>query len=175
MPLLATLVLAAALAAPPSTTPAPGGAAPADPWGLLLPLVGDWVAEPTGKPGEPASGTASFAFDLDGQVLIRKNHAHLEPRAGEPSGAVHDDLLVIAREGGGLRATYWDNEGHVIRYTVTATPERITLESEPGPGPRFRLTYQPRLDGKVAVTFSMAPPGGELKPYQSGVMRRRAI
>jgi hypothetical protein len=180
MPLLATLALAALLAAPPATTPAKAGAAPAagdqaDPWGPLLPLVGEWVAEPSGQPGEPASATASFALDLDGQVLVRKNHVHLAPRDGQTHGAVHDDLLVVAREGAGLRATYWDNEGHVIRYAVTSAAGVVTLESEPGPGPRFRLTYQPRPDGRFTVTFSVAPPGGEFRPYQSGLMRRRAI
>jgi hypothetical protein len=180
--LLATLALSAALAAPPATTPATEAApvaAPAkarsDPWEPLQPLLGEWVAEPSGKPGEPASGTASFAFDLDGQVLVRKNHVHLEPIAGQSTGAVHDDLLVMAREGAGLRATYWDNEGHVIRYAVTAAAGTVTLESEPGPGPRFRLAYQPRPDGRYSVIFSIAPPGGEFRPYQAGTMRRLAI
>ena len=177
MSALPALLVAAALGATPTSTPAPGPAAttaptvaaaaspapiqaPADPWAPLRSLLGEWVAEPSGQPGEPAGATASFTLELDGQVLVRRNHVQFPPRAGEAAGAVHDDLLVIAREGPGLRATYWDNEGHVIRYQVTGEAGVITLESEP--------------EARYTVTFSIAaPPGGEFRLYQSGVMRRR--
>jgi hypothetical protein len=159
-------------AALPAATPA-GTRTPADPWAPLLPLVGEWVAEPSGLPDEPASATCAFALDLDNHVLVRKNHVHFAPRPGQLHGAVHDDLLVVAREGGSLRATYWDNEGHVIRYAVTSADGAVSLESEAGPGPRFRLTYQPVPDGRYAVTFAIAAPGEPFRPYQTGVMRRR--
>ena len=182
---LPALLLAAALGASPAPAPAAGpnpaaattpAVAPvaADPWAAFRPLLGEWVGEPSGQPGEPAGATASFTLELDGQVLVRRNHVQFPPRAGEAAGAVHDDLLVIAREGSALRATFWDNEGHVIRYQVTGAAGAITLESEPGPGPRFRLAYRPLPEGRYAVAFSIAaPPGGEYRLYQSGVMRRR--
>jgi hypothetical protein len=109
---------------------------------------------------------------LDNHVLVRRNHVHFAPKPGQLHGPVHDDLLVIAREGEALRATYWDNEGHVIRYAVTSAAGAVTMESE-GPGPRFRLTYLPMPDGRFAVTFSIAAPGEPFRPYQTGLIRRR--
>jgi len=189
------LLLAAALGATPAATPAPApaatgaptagpapttaptpvaGPAATDPWAAFRPLLGEWVAEPSGQPGEPSHATASFTLELGDQVLVRRNHVQLPPRAGEATGPVHEDLLVIAREGSGLRATYWDNEGHVIRYQVTGEAGATSFDSEPGPGPRFRLGYRPLPEGRYSVTFSIAaPPGGEFRLYQSGVMRRR--
>jgi hypothetical protein len=163
-------------AATPAQAPAPtptAAPAAADPWAAFRPLLGEWVAEPSGQPGAPTRADASFTLALDGQVLVRRNHVQFPPKAGEATGSVHDDLLVIAREGSGLRATYWDNEGHVIRYKVSGAAGAVTLESEPGPGPRFRLDYRPLPEGRYAVDFSIAaPPGGEFRLYQSGVMRR---
>jgi hypothetical protein len=81
--------------------------------------------------------------------------------------------MVIWPEASGFRATYWDNERHLIRYTVSFADGAIVFDSEPGPGPRFRLEYRPRPDGGQNITFSFAPPGGELKPYASGGAHRK--
>jgi hypothetical protein len=171
---LPALALAAALAAP----PAPPAAPPApDPLAQLAPLLGTWDGDPTGQPGAPLRARASFTRELDGKVVVRRNRVEFPPAAGTAAGtagAVHEDLLVVGPEGGGVRATYWDNEGHVIRYAVSAAGGAVTFESEPGPGPRFRLAYQPLPDGRWSVTFSVAPPGGAFKPLQTGTMRRSA-
>jgi hypothetical protein len=155
---------AAALAAPPA----------ADPWGAVRPLLGEWVGEPSGRPGDPVSSTFAFELQLDGGVLVRRHRSVLPPSAGAGPGATHEDLLVAWPEGGGLRAAYWDNEGHVIHYRVTAEGGTVRFDSEPGPGPRFRLEYALRPDGGLAITFSAAPPGGELKTYLAGGAHRRA-
>jgi hypothetical protein len=168
------LVVSALLAAPPAPSPAAPVAPAADPLAPFAPLLGEWDGEPTGQPGAPVRARASFTRELDGKVVVRRNRVEYPPAAGGGAGAVHEDLLVIGPEGGALRATYWDNEGHVIRYAVSAAGGAVTFESEAGPGPRFRLAYQPLPDGRWSVTFSMAPPGGEFRPLQAGTMRRPA-
>ncbi len=143
---------------------------PADGLDGLAFLEGNWVAEPDGQGG---SGTFSFARDLDGRVIVRRNHA-VVPARGERPGGVHDDLLVLWPEGAGVKAEYWDNEGHVIRYDVATSPGRAVFTSAAGPGPRFRLTYVERQPGVVDVTFEIAPPGkpDAFAAYLTGAARR---
>jgi hypothetical protein len=136
--------------------------------------VGTWKTKAGGgKPGEAVSGGFTFAFELDGRVAVRRSRSAYAPRPGETAGVRHEDLTVLFRDGEGLWATYWDNEGHVIRYAVRAEGDDVTFESVPGlPGPRFRLVYVRRGSDAVEVTFSVAPPGGNFQPYVSGLARR---
>jgi hypothetical protein len=150
-------------------------AAPADPFAGLAFLVGEWTAVAGGgKPGEAVRGGFSLERDLGGAVLVRRNRAEYAPLPGQARGAAHDDLMVVYPEGGGLRAVYFDNEGHVIRYAVTAEAGRVTFESEPGPGPRFRLVYQRQGEDEVSIAFLVAPPGKDFRAYVTGSARRRA-
>ncbi len=161
----ALLCLSVVLAADPAVA-----AKPADPLAGLAFLDGNWVAEPDGQGG---SGAFSFARELDGRVVVRRNHA-VVPARGERPGGVHDDLLVLWAENGAVKADYWDNEGHVIRYEVAASPGRAVFTSTAGPGPRFRLVYTEREPGLVDVTFEIAPPGkpDAFAPYLSGRARK---
>jgi hypothetical protein len=158
-----------------SAAPAPAARAPApaDPWAPLRPLLGEWAGEPAGRAVEPISSVFTFDLQLGDTLLVRRHRAQMPPLDGQATGVVHEDLLVTWPEGRAWRATYWDNEGHVIQYRVTAGAAGIAFESEPGPGPRFRLEYRPRADGGQAITFLVAPPGGELKVYLSGGAHRR--
>lgn len=145
-----------------------------DPWAPLRFLVGRWAGAGSGKPGEAISGGTTFEFRLDGKVLVRDNRA--EYAASEPGkpNAVHSDLMVIYPEGGGFRADYFDNEGHVIHYTVSfPEPGRTAVfETDPGgKGPRFRLVYEASKEGGLAVDFLIAPPGGEFKSYVKGALK----
>src|SRR5450631_3301938 len=99
-------------------------------------LMGEWVGEGDGKPGE-STGSFSFSLDLDKRIAVRKNHANLKD-------GVHDDLMIAYPEaaGKGLRAIYFDNEGHVISYSVETISDGVRFVSDAAtPGPRFRLTY----------------------------------
>jgi hypothetical protein len=83
--------------------------------------------------------------------------------------------MVLFAEDGRLRAGYWDNEGHVIRYEVQSpAPGTLVFLGEPRPGtPRFRLTYAGIGPGTAALTFEIAPPGAtEFRPYISARLRR---
>jgi hypothetical protein len=74
----------------------------------------------------------------------------------------HDDLMVIyVTETGDLRADYYDNEGHVIRYRITVPANRQAVfvsEVEPK-APCYRLSYTLTPGGWLEGRFDIAPPG----------------
>src|SRR5258708_39586006 len=83
-----------------------GEATPWADWGFLL---GNWtLGEGGGSPGQGTSGMASFIVDLQGHVIVRKNHSEYAPVNGKPP-VIHDDLMIIYEESGATRAVYWDN------------------------------------------------------------------
>ncbi len=135
-------------------------------------LAGDWVGASDGKPGSP-SGAASFRFELDGKVLVRRSHADYPAASGRPA-AHHEDLLTVFAESGQLKAFYVDNEGHVIRYLAAAVPGGVAFTSEGAPGPKFRLTYLQKAADTVTVRFEIAPPSAPnaFKTYLEAVTRR---
>ena len=137
----------------------------------LQPLLGQWVAEGTGQPGA-SGGRFSFTADLDHAVVVRRAHSEYPATKQRPAFA-HDDLMVIFREAGATKAIYFDNEGHVIRYRVTAEPSRLVFLSEPAPGPRFKLTYD-WSSGPLRIVFAISPPGSAVfKTYVQGTAKRK--
>jgi hypothetical protein len=147
-----------------------------DPWADFRFLIGAWVSE--GKPGD-GSGSFTLEPDLQGKILIRRNVADLPATKDRPAGK-HEDLMVIYREQGGknFRASYFDNEGHVIQYAVSPLPDKkaLVFVSNPDPaGPRFRLTYTKGEEEKVTVRFEIAPPGkpNDFRTYLEGIVHRK--
>jgi hypothetical protein len=145
--------------------------AAASSWAAFKPLLGDWVADPS---PDGATGGFSFVAELEGRVVVRKNHAEFA-KSGERPAQRHLDLLVMFKEGETTRATFWDNEGHVIDYVVTVEGEKFTFVSRAAPdAPSFRLTYEPAKKGGLSVTFELAPPGtpAVFRPYLKGTAHR---
>jgi hypothetical protein len=147
-----------------------------DPWDPFRFLIGDWVGE--GKEGQ-GSGSFSLTPDLQGKVLVRKNHAELPAANGRPA-AVHEDLMVIYKSENGKshKAIYFDSEDHIINYTVTFLPDKQTLTfvSAAAPqAPRFRLSYQKEAEDRVGIKFEIAPPGKpeEFKTYLEGKAKKK--
>ncbi|MGD1146889.1 MAG: hypothetical protein ABR961_02920 [Thermoanaerobaculaceae bacterium] len=158
-------------------TTAVAATAPSSPLDAVRFLVGTWQGDGSGQPGQ-GSGSVSFALDLDGHVLVRRSHSEYPATAGRPPVA-HEDLMVIypAPGRGGLAAVYFDNEGHVIPYSVDVSKDgkTIVFQSEPESSqPRFRLTCTRVAEDVVDVAFEIAPPGtpAAFKPYVSGRTRR---
>lgn len=156
------IVMCSTLALPASLVLAQGraqeGPAPKELAPLAF-LLGEWQGG-GGVPGQ-ASGGTTFASALQGRVIFRDNWA-VTPATGKSPASRHDDwMIVYVDDGGTVRADYWDNEGHVIRYAVVAEgPGRVTLVSDAAPAaPRYRLSYRAAANGVVKGTFEVAPPG----------------
>jgi len=131
-------------------------------WAPFEYLLGNWVGEGGGQPGQ-GSGGFSFLPDLQGHILVRKNHAAYPPTKDRPA-FTHDDLMVVYRdtEDAPPRAVYFDSEGHVIHYLVTVSSDHKTIEfaSEAFPStPRYRLTYVMTGSDALTLKFEIAPPG----------------
>jgi hypothetical protein len=136
-------------------------------------IVGEWVGEGSGTPGD-ATGGFSVQPDLDGKVLIRKNHASFPAANGRPA-LKHDDLMVMYHDGTGGpdRAIYFDNEGHVINYAIAFSDMSIVLTSDAiKDTPVFRLTYVALGQDSVDVTFAMSQDGKTFRTYTRGKCRR---
>jgi len=91
-------------------------------WEKLDYLICNWKGEGNGKPGQ-GEGTFSFKLDLDKNILVRISHTE-DPSPKEPNegrGYVHNDLMIIYRDSTGTpnRAIYFDNENHVINYSIS--------------------------------------------------------
>ena len=141
-------------------------------------LAGEWVAEGSGTPGE-ATGSFSFSRDLDGKILVRRNRADYPSTKDKPA-YTHTDLMVIYRDRDGtIRATYFDNEGHVINYVVSRSKDQnsITFLSEVSPSaPRFRFIYSKEGKDRLRLQFDIAPPGKPeaFSKYVEGVAHRKS-
>ena len=137
-------------------------------WKKLDFLIGKWVAVASETPSGAGQGEATFDFQLNKRIMVRRSYAQYS------SGPRHDDLLIIYIEDT-PRAIYFDSEGHVIRYKIAfPAAESVVFESDgTQPGPRYRLSYwmdKPSLKGK----FEIAPPGAgsEYKTYLTWTSRK---
>lgn len=91
--------------------------------------------------------------------MVRKSYA-------ESPKFRHDDLMVIYLEKD-LKAIYFDSEGHVIHYSIEATPDSVKFLNE-----QYRLTY--RKDGaKLLLDFEIAPLGEPFANYLHATLRRK--
>jgi hypothetical protein len=151
---------------------APVSAQPKAPLSALEFLAGEWKAIGT-PPGE--SGGFGFAFSVQGRVLVRTNHAVYAASDRGPASR-HDDLMVIYAEGGAIKADYFDNEDHVIRYTAQVRGARdVVFVSDVTAGePRYRLSYSMGADGLLKGLFEIAPPGAPaaFKSYLAWTSRK---
>jgi hypothetical protein len=122
-------------------------------------LLGEWVGEGSGKPGE-GTGGFTFSMDLQNHVMIRKNYADY-PAIYNKAAYRHEDLMVIYQlPGDTLRAIFFDNEKHVINYDVNPGKNQkavIFVSPATGKGWRYRLTLAEIDDKNLSIKFEMAP------------------
>jgi len=146
---------------PPALPPAPTAGPEWDP---LRGLLGTWEGADQAR---GTSGRFTLAPDLGGHVLVRRNHDDT------PRGP-HDDLMIVFQSPTGFRASYFDNEGHVINYAITVSGPHIELASDEVPGaPRFKLVYEIKSADEVAIDFAMAMPGAaDFKHFTGGTVHR---
>ncbi len=151
-----------------------------DVWAPYQFLVGTWTAEGQGEPGK-GEGEFSFQLELQGKILVRRNHLDF-PATPQRPAFTHEDLLVVYREGGSTpnRAIYFDSEGFVIHYTASFSNDGkvLTFLSSPRPqAARQRLTYIQNDDGTLKVKFELAPPGNPqaFVTHVEGIAHRKEI
>ena len=111
-------------------------------------------------------------------MILRKSHTDYPAAEGRPAFA-HDDLLIIYADESSrrFRGDYFDNEGHVIRYTAEFSPDgkTLTLVSDPAPSqPAFRLIYTMPDATALHIKFEIAPPNApeNFKVYVEGSARK---
>ncbi|HEV2473232.1 MAG TPA: hypothetical protein VGS41_11235, partial [Chthonomonadales bacterium] len=135
----------------------------ADPFQPIFFLIGTWEARTINNPSVTAVGAYTFQSELNGHVVARHSISDTAKCKGPADfNCEHGDMLYIYADAPGqpLHAIYFDNEGHVIHYAVSApTPASAEFLSDPQqPGPQFRLFYE--LKGTVmSGRFQMRMPG----------------
>ncbi len=138
-------------------------------------LIGEWVGEGSGVPGQ-GGGWFSLVPDLNGKILMRKNHSEYPATKDKPQ-TVHDDLMVVypGKTGAAEKAIYFDNEGHVISYTIDHLGTSIVFTStKEGNVPIYRLTYIPIDKKNITVRFEMSPDGQKFHTYVEGKCKRKS-
>ena len=119
-------------------------------------LLGQWEGI-----GDQAGATGGFTFapGVQDHVIVRTNYSITPAQGGKPASR-HDDMMVIYVDAGAVKADYFDNEDHVIRYVAEARPGAVTFVSEiKASEPRYRLSYTRESATAIKGTFEVAPPG----------------
>lgn len=138
-------------------------------------LIGEWKGEGSGQPGT-GGGAFTFSYDLDKNIIVRRSHSEYDS-GDKKSKVIHDDLMIIypGSEEKSFKAIYFDNEKHVIEYSVSfnASDNSVILTSNRNANaPVFRLTYTPTGNGKVDTRFEMSPDGVNFNIYIEGISRK---
>ncbi len=137
-------------------------------------LIGDWIGEGSGTPGRGV-GWFSIQPNLGGKILVRRSHSDY-PATKEKPQIVHDDFMVVYADSGGQpsKAIYFDNEGHVINYSVTYSERSVVLTSSRIQNASvFRLTYVLLNKETVDVKFEMSHDGEHFLTYTEGKCKKK--
>jgi hypothetical protein len=123
-------------------------------------IIGEWIGEGGGTVGQ-GTGSFTFDFDLQKRVLVRKSVANFPATKDRPAFS-HNDLMVIYKEpSNATNAMYFDDEGHVIKYSVNFSDDQssIIFISVPEPNePIYRQTYIKINNQKLNIKFEIAQP-----------------
>ncbi len=125
-------------------------------------LVGTW-GNGDGKvadTGGTSTGTSTISSEVDGSVLLRRDHTDLFGTDGRPAGSF-EQLMVIYPEDGTLHADYSDGT-HIIHYTsAIVVPDRsvVFTTATLANAPTFRLSYEKTNATTLAIRFEIEPPG----------------
>ena len=106
---------------------------------------------------------------------MRKSHSEYTSKDNK-SKVIHEDLMIIypANEDSPTKAIYFDNEGHVINYTITFLEKSIVFTSEKvANNPIFRLTYTLLTKKLVNTKFEMSFDGEHFTTYVKGNSKKK--
>jgi hypothetical protein len=138
-------------------------------------LIGDWAGTGSGTPGQ-GQGGFTFHLDLQSRIIVRRSYAEYPATKDQPAYR-HDDLMVLYNDADGVRrADYWDNEGHVIRYTLHSSDDEcmITFESPKSANePAYKLVYTFKSPDELEIAFQVAPAGKDFGDYIRASAKRK--
>ena len=140
-------------------------------WGPLAFMIGEWSG--AGMGGGITTATVSLQPELDGNILVRRQSASMQ------NGGTHKDLMIIYKtRDGKYRASYFDNELHVIQYAVTPITDPVAgatfLSDEVTGMPRFRITYTLTDPKMEKIVFEIKSGGAaDFKTYAEGTATRK--
>jgi hypothetical protein len=139
------------------------GQSAGDSWKAVSFLEGTWEARTQGgSAGAEGSGSYTFQPELDRHILARHSQTAAGCKGPATFDCEHGDRLYIYQDAAGqpLKAIYFDNEGHVIHYDVSAPGPgtALFLSDASMPGPQFRLVYE-RKGVEMSGKFEMRMPG----------------
>jgi len=138
-------------------------------WSKWKWLIGEWKGEGSGQPGK-GEGKFTFNLSLGEKILVRKSHSEY-PAVKDKPKISHEDLMIVYLDftGNTSRAIYFDNEGHVINYTISNTDSSITLVSDKIANvPVFRLSYSLLNNKTINVKFEISQDGEKFINYLEG-------
>lgn len=127
-------------------------------------LLGEWIDDwRRGEPGEATAGGESWRLLLADRILVRNSWCEY-PATDDHAAFRHDDLLVVFLDSDSqIRAVFWDNHGHVIRYTtaiIDLERAEFSFESDQSAsGPRQRLHYRASGSRHLNADFNLQLPG----------------
>lgn len=139
-------------------------------------LVGKWSSGKgvVAETGGSSAGSSNFKVEANGAVLLRQDRTELFDKAGKPTGAF-DQVMMIYSENGALHGDYSDGT-HIIHYVDADVSQgkSVAFSSTKNAGaPVFRLTYTLTAPDTLSVSFGIIPPGGTaFAPIATGTLRR---
>jgi len=82
-------------------------------------------------------------------------------------------FIYLDFNGNPTKAIYFDNEGHVINYTISYANESIILTSDNTPNrPVFRLIYSFIDQGTINTKFEISQDGTKFSTYIEGKSKK---
>lgn len=136
-------------------------------------LIGSWEGIGSGKPGE-GKGFFSFEYQLDQNVIVRKSHSEY-PSKDLKNKTIHKDLMIVYLDENKKlsKAIYFDNEGHIINYSISYSEKTITFLSETiAKMPTFKLTYQLLENKEINTVFEISMDGKNFNTYIEGKSKK---
>ena len=109
------------------------------------------------------------------KIIERKSHSEYPATKDKPL-IIHDDLMIIYLDysGNPSKAIYFDNENHVINYSITYADNSIILTSDKIPHvPVFRLTYTLLDNETIDTKFEMSNDGEKFMTYIEGKSKKK--
>jgi len=119
----------------------------------------------------------TFAYEVAGRYLVERTRDIFPPVTPSTEFELHQDFTAFLRTtSGGYRAKGFYVEGYVWNSTVTATADRLVVETESvenaPAGLRGRITYVKDGPDRFTGTFEFAKPGQDYTLFEKLVMRR---